>query len=247
MNDETFMRQAVTAGRRRQGSTAENPSVGCVIVSNGEIVAVASTAPGGRPHAETQALAMAGEAARGATAFVTLEPCCHHGHTPPCTDALVDAGIARVVTALDDPDPERALTKRGIRRTKAAARGLAALGVKPQYVFTSPYRRAIESGEIASKVLTKSKTNVLAIDELLPDRHPREFLRVIRDIDEGDVVCTGHVPHLDILTANCLGSVAMFTSLGKSGAACIEFLPERPRGNLLWLMDAKSLRMLGKA
>ena len=105
MNDETIMRQAVAAGRRRQGSTGENPSVGCVIVSNGEIVAVASTAPGGRPHAETQALAMAGEAARGATAFVTLEPCCHHGHTPPCTDALIDAGITRVVTALDDPDP----------------------------------------------------------------------------------------------------------------------------------------------
>ena len=105
MNDETIMRLAVAAGRRRQGSTGENPSVGCVIVSNGEIVAVASTAPGGRPHAETQALAMAGEAARGATAFVTLEPCCHHGHTPPCTDALIDAGITRVVTALDDPDP----------------------------------------------------------------------------------------------------------------------------------------------
>lgn len=105
MNDEAYMRRAIAVGRRRRGSTGENPSVGCVIVSGGEIVAAASTAPGGRPHAETRALAMAGGAARGATAFVSLEPCCHHGQTPPCVDALIDAGVARVVTALDDPDP----------------------------------------------------------------------------------------------------------------------------------------------
>ncbi len=124
MNDETYMRRAIAAGRRCRGSTAENPSVGCVIVSDGEIVAVASTAPGGRPHAETQALAMAGEATRGATAFVTLEPCCHHGRTPPCAAALIDAGIARVVTALEDPDPRvsggghKALMDAGIEVTQ---------------------------------------------------------------------------------------------------------------------------------
>jgi len=105
MNDDIYMRRAIAAGMRQRGSTGENPSVGCVIVSGGDVVAVASTAPGGRPHAETQALAMAGEATRGATVFVTLEPCCHHGRTPPCADALIDAGIARVVTALEDPDP----------------------------------------------------------------------------------------------------------------------------------------------
>jgi len=124
MNDETYMRRAIAAGKRRRGSTGENPSVGCVIVSGGDVVAVASTAPGGRPHAETQALAMAGEATRGATAFVTLEPCCHHGHTPPCADALIDAGIARVVTALEDPDPRvsggghKALMDAGIEVTQ---------------------------------------------------------------------------------------------------------------------------------
>ena len=74
------------------GSVWPNPSVGCVIVRDGRVVGRAVTAPGGRPHAETQALAMAGEAARGATAYVTLEPCCHHGQTPPCTDALIAAG-----------------------------------------------------------------------------------------------------------------------------------------------------------
>ena len=105
MTDETYMRRALLAGRRMRGATAENPSVGCVIVSNDQIVAVASTAPDGRPHAETTALAQAGEAARGATAYVTLEPCCHHGRTPPCTEALIAAGVARVVTAIEDPDP----------------------------------------------------------------------------------------------------------------------------------------------
>ncbi len=124
MTDETYMHRAIAAGRRRLGSTGENPSVGCVIVSGGDIVAVASTASGGRPHAETQALAMAAGKARGATVFVTLEPCCHHGRTPPCADALIKAGVSRVVTALDDPDPRvsggghRALLDAGIEVTQ---------------------------------------------------------------------------------------------------------------------------------
>jgi len=105
MNDEPYMSRALWASRRMRGSTGDNPSVGCVIVRNNEIVAIASTAFGGRPHAETRALAIAGEAARGATAYVTLEPCCHQGRTPPCTDALIKAGLARVVTAVVDPDP----------------------------------------------------------------------------------------------------------------------------------------------
>jgi diaminohydroxyphosphoribosylaminopyrimidine deaminase/5-amino-6-(5-phosphoribosylamino)uracil reductase len=105
MNDEDYMRRAIAAGRRTRGATAENPAVGCVIVKDGAIVAVAATGEGGRPHAETIAMEMAGDAARGATAYVTLEPCSHHGRTPPCADALVAAGVARVVTALEDPDP----------------------------------------------------------------------------------------------------------------------------------------------
>lgn len=99
------MAHALHVGRRALGRTAENPPVGCLIVKDGQLVGVGATAPGGRPHAETEALAMAGAAARGATAYVTLEPCCHHGRTPPCTDALIAAGINRVVTALQDPDP----------------------------------------------------------------------------------------------------------------------------------------------
>jgi diaminohydroxyphosphoribosylaminopyrimidine deaminase/5-amino-6-(5-phosphoribosylamino)uracil reductase len=99
------MHYALRLGLRALGTTAENPNVGCVIVKDGHLKGVGWTQPGGRPHAETQALAMAGEGARGATAYVTLEPCAHHGRTGPCAEALVKAGIARVVTAMEDPDP----------------------------------------------------------------------------------------------------------------------------------------------
>ena len=99
------MDYALRLGRRALGATAENPNVGCVIVRDGCVVGVGWTQPGGRPHAEAEALKMAGEKARGATAYVTLEPCAHHGRTPPCAEALVQAGVARVVTAVEDPDP----------------------------------------------------------------------------------------------------------------------------------------------
>lgn len=103
--DERFMADAIALSRQNLGQTGPNPSVGCVIVKDGTLVGSAITAFGGRPHAETQALAIAGEAAQGATAYVTLEPCSHYGKTPPCANALVAAGIARVVVGLTDPDP----------------------------------------------------------------------------------------------------------------------------------------------
>lgn len=102
------MALALTLGRRGQGRCAPNPSVGCVIVKDGRIVGRGWTQPGGRPHAETQALAQVAnqvdDQARGATAYVTLEPCAHHGQTPPCAEALVAAGIAHVVVAVGDSD-----------------------------------------------------------------------------------------------------------------------------------------------
>lgn len=104
-DDARWMDHALRLGRRALGTTAENPNVGCVIVREGRLAGLGWTQPGGRPHAETEALRMAGEQARGATAYVTLEPCAHHGKTGPCAEALVTAGIARVVTAIEDPDP----------------------------------------------------------------------------------------------------------------------------------------------
>ncbi len=103
-DDERFMARAIEVSLRHQGQTLTNPSVGCVLVKDGQIIAEAVTAIGGRPHAERQALELAGEAARGATAYVTLEPCSHWGKTPPCANALVEYGVARVVVAVDDPD-----------------------------------------------------------------------------------------------------------------------------------------------
>ncbi|MGA1635443.1 MAG: bifunctional diaminohydroxyphosphoribosylaminopyrimidine deaminase/5-amino-6-(5-phosphoribosylamino)uracil reductase RibD [Gemmobacter sp.] len=120
--DERFMRLALALGRRGLGRVWPNPAVGCVIVAGGgdpgRLLGRGTTAPGGRPHAETEALRMAGAAARGATAYVTLEPCAHHGRTPPCAEALIAAGVARVVTAIEDPDPR--VSGRGHAMLRAA-------------------------------------------------------------------------------------------------------------------------------
>jgi diaminohydroxyphosphoribosylaminopyrimidine deaminase/5-amino-6-(5-phosphoribosylamino)uracil reductase len=118
MTDKSHMRAALALARRGLGSTWPNPAVGCVIVRDGRVVGRARTADGGRPHAETEALAMAGAAARGADAYVTLEPCNHTGQTPPCTEALIAAGVARVIVAAHDPDPR--VNGGGIARLRAA-------------------------------------------------------------------------------------------------------------------------------
>ena len=113
--DDRWMRLAIALGARGLGRVWPNPAVGCVIVKAGRVLGRGWTQEGGRPHAETMALAQAGGQARGATAYVSLEPCSHHGQTPPCADALIRAGVARVVVGLSDPDP------------RVAGRGLAAL------------------------------------------------------------------------------------------------------------------------
>src|SRR5262245_41491633 len=113
-----MMRAALALARRSLGRTWPNPAVGCVIVKEGRVVGRGRTQDGGRPHAETEALAQAGAEARGATAYVTREPCAHHGRTPPCADALVAAGVAKVVSALEDPDPR--VKGQGHTRLKSA-------------------------------------------------------------------------------------------------------------------------------
>jgi len=116
--DIHHMRTALALGRRGQGDAWPNPAVGSVVVSGDRVIGRGWTQPGGRPHAEAQALAHAGAAARGATVYVTLEPCAHHGQTPPCAVALVAAGVARVVVACGDPDPR--VAGRGIAILRAA-------------------------------------------------------------------------------------------------------------------------------
>ena len=117
-DDRRAMRAALALARRGIGIVWPNPAVGCVIVRDGRVVGRGWTQPGGRPHAETEALRRTGEAARGAIAYVTLEPCCHWGRTPPCADALIAAGIGRVVVAVEDPDPR--VAGGGIARLRAA-------------------------------------------------------------------------------------------------------------------------------
>ena len=115
--DHGYMARAIELARRGWLTTHPNPRVGCVIVNGGEIVGEGFHAVAGEPHAEVHALAMAGERARGATAYVTLEPCSHHGRTPPCADAMVRAGIVRVVAAMADPNPR--VAGAGLERLRA--------------------------------------------------------------------------------------------------------------------------------
>ncbi len=112
--DEMYMARALKLAQRGRYTTHPNPNVGCVIVKEGEIVGKGFHFRAGEPHAEVHALRMAGERARGATAYVTLEPCSHHGRTPPCCEALINAGVARVVAAMQDPNPQ--VAGRGLYR-----------------------------------------------------------------------------------------------------------------------------------
>ena len=151
MDDVEHMRRAMAQAATVRTTTAPNPWVGCVVVPpeatpDAGPGFVGATAPPGGPHAEVTALAQAGEAARGATLYVTLEPCAHHGRTPPCTDAIVAAGVARVVVGIEDPDEQ--VAGRGIAALRAAgievAVGVAAAEVAEQL---APYRKHRTTGQ----------------------------------------------------------------------------------------------------
>jgi diaminohydroxyphosphoribosylaminopyrimidine deaminase / 5-amino-6-(5-phosphoribosylamino)uracil reductase len=116
--DRRFMQLALTLGQRGLGRTWPNPAVGAVVVKDGVILGRGWTQPGGRPHAEPEALKRAGDAARGATLYVTLEPCSHFGKSPPCADAIIAAGLSRVVAAIEDPNPE--VAGNGFAKLRAA-------------------------------------------------------------------------------------------------------------------------------
>lgn len=136
-SDAAFMGVALSLAARNLGDTWPNPSVGCVIAKDGVIIGRGWTQGGGRPHAETEALKRAGDAARGATAYVTLEPCSHHGKTGPCADALIAAGIARVVSATIDPDPR--VSGQGLRK-------LAATGIRVDSDFGKAAADRVNAG-----------------------------------------------------------------------------------------------------
>jgi diaminohydroxyphosphoribosylaminopyrimidine deaminase/5-amino-6-(5-phosphoribosylamino)uracil reductase len=154
--DLEMMRIALRLAERGLGRTAPNPSVGTVIVDekSGEVIARGWTAPGGRPHAETQAIARAGERSRGATIYVTLEPCSHFGVTRPCADAIVAAGLTRAVCAIEDPDPR--VAGRGLDRLRhaglAVERGVLAEGahwVTAGHILRVTERRPLVTAKMA--------------------------------------------------------------------------------------------------
>ncbi len=118
MDDIKYMQLALSLARERKGATHPNPTVGCVIVKDGEVVGKGFHEAAGKPHAEVIALREAGESAKGATVYVTLEPCSHHGRTPPCSEALIEAGVSRVVIATIDPNP--LVSGKGIEKLRRA-------------------------------------------------------------------------------------------------------------------------------
>jgi diaminohydroxyphosphoribosylaminopyrimidine deaminase/5-amino-6-(5-phosphoribosylamino)uracil reductase len=150
VNDARFMQLALTLGRRGLGRVWPNPAVGAVIVKDGVIVARGWTQAGGRPHAEIEALRCAKKEAQGATMYVTLEPCSHKGKTPPCADAIIKAGIARVVSALEDPNPE--VAGQGHERLRAK-------GIVVDIGLCSEEARRAHAGHIAR--VTQQRPHVL--------------------------------------------------------------------------------------
>lgn len=143
--DEDWMRHAIALGARGLGRVWPNPAVGCVLVNGDRVVGRGWTAPGGRPHAEVLALAQAGAAARGATAHVSLEPCSHHGQTGPCAEALIAAGVARVVAACEDPDPR--VAGAGLARLRAAGVAVASgIGAAQAQAVHEGFFRRVRQG-----------------------------------------------------------------------------------------------------
>jgi diaminohydroxyphosphoribosylaminopyrimidine deaminase/5-amino-6-(5-phosphoribosylamino)uracil reductase len=158
LKDIRFMDTALALAVSQLGRTAPNPSVGCVLVKNGSVIATGATADKGRPHAEAQALESAGDTARGCTAYVTLEPCSFHGQTPPCADGLISAGIARVVIACLDDHPK--VSGQGIARLRDA-------GIKVESGL-----RQLEAGRLYEGFFHRLKTGVpLAYIDALDTRY----------------------------------------------------------------------------
>jgi phosphohistidine phosphatase len=144
------------------------------------------------------------------------------------------------------PDPERPLTPKGVKRTRAAARGLAALGVRPELILASDLVRARETADIAAEILGFAPADIRTLPALRPEGTTRAVLQALRGHDGRDLLCVGHAPNLDLLLAETLGirGEPPF-ALGKAGAACVELDRLASPGVLLWLLTPRALRALG--
>ncbi|HMN73528.1 MAG TPA: bifunctional diaminohydroxyphosphoribosylaminopyrimidine deaminase/5-amino-6-(5-phosphoribosylamino)uracil reductase RibD [Rhodoblastus sp.] len=164
-SDADYMRAALALARRGLGRTAENPAVGALVVRDDVIVGQGWTQDGGRPHAERVALDAAGALARGATMYVTLEPCSHHGKTPPCADAIVAAGISRVVSALEDPDKRVAGQGHEILRKAGVEVVVGVLGEEALRVTLGHVLRVRENRPMVTLKLAETLDGYAAGDE----------------------------------------------------------------------------------
>jgi phosphohistidine phosphatase len=158
---------------------------------------------------------------------------------------LVRHGIAVDPTnPKSPPEPERPLTAKGVQKTRAAALGLRAMGVKPDVLITSPYVRAAQTAEIFAEALEFPPEKIRASEALKPGGDPAEMLKEISKLRAKEVMCFGHAPHLDQMIYELAGARGVFTALKKAGVACFEHAAPHGRWELLWLMTPKLLRQL---
>ncbi|MGA8222425.1 MAG: phosphohistidine phosphatase SixA [Candidatus Acidiferrales bacterium] len=158
---------------------------------------------------------------------------------------LVRHGIAVDPTdPKSPPEPERPLTAKGVQKTRAAALGLRATGVKPDVLITSPYVRAAQTAEIFAEALEFAPEKIRASEFLKPGGDPAEMLKEISKLRAKEVMCFGHAPHLDQMIYELAGARGVFTSLKKAGVACFEHAAPHGRWELVWLMTPKMLRQL---
>jgi len=187
-SDALWMAQALALARRMRGHVWPNPPVGCVIVKGGTIIAEGETQPGGRPHAERVALNRAGAAARGATLYVTLEPCCHWGRTPPCADAIIAAGVTRVVAAMQDPDPR--VDGGGFARLRAAGiKVTVGEGAADAAAIMSGFLHRTRTGEPELILTERAGAVPEGADALLETRSGRHRLRLQGSRRMPDMAC----------------------------------------------------------
>ena len=143
------------------------------------------------------------------------------------------------------PDPKRFLTRKGVEKTRAAAMGLRALGLAPEIILSSPYVRAMQTGELVAEALEFPRARIVQTDALLPPAGPAQLFKVLAKTKVAAVLCVGHAPNLDEIIGYALGANGSFTALKKAGAACLEMESLSPgKGTLLWLHTPKSLRLL---
>lgn len=189
------MRMALRLGRRGLGHVAPNPAVGCVIVKDGHVVGRGWTQAGGRPHAEVVALAQAEENAVGATAYVTLEPCSHYGRTPPCCDSLIRAGVARVVSALQDPDERvnghgiEKLREAGIEVTEGVCES-DAIEANLGFIYSKTIDRPLVTLKMATSLDGKIATRT-GSSQWITGTEARRYGHVLRAQNDAILIGTG--------------------------------------------------------